>query len=61
MTTVFTYIGVGVVVGALVGLVFAVAADDPAEWAIGAAAGVIASLAGWIVVEVRGRERSSRP
>lgn len=60
MTAVFTYIGVGVVVGAVVGLVFALAADNPAEWAVGAAAGVIASLAGWFVVQIRGG-RSARP
>ncbi len=61
VTAVYAYIGIGVVAGALVGLVFAVAADDPAEWAVGAAAGVIASLAGWIVVQVRGGERNARP
>ncbi len=60
MTTFFTYIGVGVVIGAIVGLIFALAADDPAEWAVGAAAGVIASLAGWFVVQVRG-QRSAAP
>jgi hypothetical protein len=60
VTAVFTYIGVGVVVGALVGLVFALAADNPAEWAVGAAAGVIASLTGWFVVQIRGG-RSARP
>ena len=55
MTAVFTYIGVGVVVVAVVGLVCAVASDDAAEWAVGSASVVGASLAGWFVVQIRGK------
>ena len=48
MIGLFTFIGVGVVVGLIVGAVMGLAGDPPA-WGIGALAGVIASVSGWYV------------
>jgi F0F1-type ATP synthase assembly protein I len=46
---IFTYIGVGVVVGALVGFIFGLV-GNPEPWLVGAVAGVVGSIAGWFVV-----------
>ncbi|MEZ4504015.1 MAG: hypothetical protein R3C39_15440 [Dehalococcoidia bacterium] len=46
---VFTYIGVGVVVGALAGFVLGLI-WDPDPWLVGGVAGVAAAIAGWFVV-----------
>lgn len=47
---VFTYIGAGVVVGALVGLIMGLVGAPPA-WLVGAIAGVVGSITGWLVVQ----------
>lgn len=46
---IFTYIGVGVVVGAAAGLLMGIVGDPPA-WGIGAIAGPLAGVASWYVI-----------
>lgn len=48
----FTYIGVGVVIGGLAGIIVDAAADPPGI-VIGAIAGVIASIAGALAARMR--------